>query len=105
DEAATEDIRMVELWPLLKEVLGTPSNTQLQEAMSKLEAWYADGGHRRDLTNTNIATPGTYQHNEAVTLMDAWWPKLLEAEFHPVLGNEEMSAVESMLGFGAPYPG
>ena len=37
--------------------------------------------------------------------MDAWWPKLLEAEFRPVLGSEPFSAVQSMLGFGGPYPG
>jgi len=105
DEAATQDIRMVELWPIIKKVLGTPSNPQLQDAMAKLESWYADGGHRRDLTNTNIATPGTYQHNEAITIMDAWWPKLLEAEFHPALGNEAFGAVQSMLRFGPPNPG
>jgi acyl-homoserine lactone acylase PvdQ len=105
DEAATEDIRMVQLWPLIKQVLGTPASQQLQEAVAKLEAWYGDGGHRRDLTNTNIASPGTYQHNEAVTIMDAWWPKLLEAAFRPVLGNEAFGAVQSMLSFGAPNPG
>ena len=86
-------------------MLGTPSSTPLQEAISKLDGWYEDGGHRRDLTNTDIAAPGTYQHNEAVTIMDAWWPKLLEAEFRPALGSEGFSAVQSMLPFGAPYPG
>ena len=104
DEAATEDIRMVELWPLVKQVLGTPSSPQLEEAVAKLDSWYQAGGHRRDLTNTNIAAPGTYEHNDAVTLMDAWWPKLLEAAFHPALG-EAFGAVQSMIGFGAPYPG
>jgi hypothetical protein len=105
DEASTEDIRMVELWPIVKQVLGTPSTPQLQAAVAKLEAWSADGGHRRDLTNKDIASPGSYQHNEAITIMDAWWPKLLEAEFGPVLGSEGLAAVQSMLGFGAPYPG
>jgi acyl-homoserine lactone acylase PvdQ len=105
DEAATQDIRMVQLWPIIKQVLGTPSNTHSQEAIAKLESWFADGGHRRDLTNKNIASPGTYQHNEAITVMDAWWPKLLEAEFRPALGNEAFGAVQSMLPFGGPYPG
>ncbi len=105
DEAATQDIRMIELWPIIKQVLGTPSDPQLQEAIAKLQSWYADGGHRRDLSNTNIATPGTYQHNEAITVMDAWWPKLLEAEFRPALGNEAFGAVQSMLRFGPPNPG
>jgi acyl-homoserine lactone acylase PvdQ len=105
DEAATQDIRMVELWPIIKQALGSPSSPQLQDAIAKLESWYLDGGHRRDLTNTSISSPGTYQHNEAITIMDAWWPKLLEAEFRPALDNEAFAAVQSMQGFGAPEPG
>jgi acyl-homoserine lactone acylase PvdQ len=105
DEASTQDIRMVELWPILKEVLGAPSNPKLQEAIAKLEAWYAAGGHRRDLANTSDEGNGTYEDNEAITIMDAWWPKLLEAEFRPALGSEAFDAVEGMLEFGAPYPG
>ena len=66
---------------------------------------HADGGHRRDLTNKSISSPGTYQHNEAITIMDAWWPKLLAAEFRPALGNEAFAAVASMLRFGPPNPG
>src|SRR6202035_1257294 len=104
-EAATQDIRMIELWPILKQILGTPSSPQAQEAIAKLEAWYADGGHRRDLTNKDISTPGTYQHNEAVTIMDAWWPKLLEAEFRGPLGDGPFAALQEMKGFGGPYPG
>jgi hypothetical protein len=104
DEAATQDIRMVQLWPIIKQVLGTPSNTQSQEAIAKLESWFADGGHRRDLTNQNIASPGTYQHNEAITVMDAWWPKLLEAEFRPALGNEAFGAVQCCPS-AVPTPG
>jgi acyl-homoserine lactone acylase PvdQ len=105
DEAATQDIRMVELWPIIKQALGSPSSPQLQGAIAKLESWYLDGGHRRDLTNTSISSPGTYQHNEAITIMDAWWPKLLEAEFRPALGDEAFGALQSMQGFGGPYPG
>ncbi|HEX4188336.1 MAG TPA: penicillin acylase family protein [Solirubrobacteraceae bacterium] len=105
DEAATQDVRMVQLWPTVKQALGTPSNPLVQEAIAKLDAWSSDGGHRRDLTNKDISTPGSYQHNEAVTLMDAWWPKLLEAEFRGGLGDEVFGAVQTMLPFGGPYPG
>jgi hypothetical protein len=86
-------------------VLGSPSSPELKAAIATLEEWAAGGGHRRDLTNKNIATPGHYQYNEAITIMDAWWPKLLEAEFRPTLGNEVFGAVQGMLGFGGPYPG
>jgi acyl-homoserine lactone acylase PvdQ len=105
DEAATQDIRSVQLWPILKQALGTPSDPSLQAAISKLDAWYADGGHRRDLSNTSISSPGTYQHNEAITIMDAWWPKLLEAEFRPALAEPAFDALRGMLEFGSPNPG
>jgi acyl-homoserine lactone acylase PvdQ len=105
DEAATQDIRMVQLWPLLRKALGSPADPREQEAIAKLEAWFAAGGHRRDLSNTSISTPGTYEHNEAITIMDAWWPKLLEAEFEPALGSQAFSSLRSMLEFGAPEPG
>jgi acyl-homoserine lactone acylase PvdQ len=105
DEAATQDIRSVQLWPILKQVLGSPSDPRLQSAIEQLDAWYADGGHRRDLSNASISSPGTYQHNEAVTLMDAWWPKLLEAAFRPALGDAPFDALHAMLEFGSPNPG
>jgi acyl-homoserine lactone acylase PvdQ len=105
DEAATQDIRSVELWPILKQVLGSPSDPQLQSAIATLESWYADGSHRRDLTNTSISSPGSYQHNEAITIMDAWWPKLLEAEFRPALGEDAFAQLRGMLEFGSPNPG
>jgi len=105
DEAATQDIRTVEVWPIIKQVLGTPSSPQLQEAVAKLDNWYQAGGHRRDLNNTDISKPGTYQNNEAITIIDAWWPKLLEAEFKPSLGSAGIAALQSMHSFGDPFPG
>ncbi|HEY0516801.1 MAG TPA: penicillin acylase family protein [Solirubrobacteraceae bacterium] len=105
DEAATQDIRMVELWPLIKQALGSPSDPQLQEAVAKLDSWYAAGGHRRDLSNTSISAPGSYEHNDAVTIMDAWWPKLLHAEFAGALGAGPFEALHGMLEFGLPNPG
>jgi hypothetical protein len=104
DEAATQDVRMVELWPIIKQVLGSPSSAPLKGAIAKLEEWAANGGHRRDLNNTDISKPGTYQYNEAVTIMDAWWPKLVEAEFKPALGGEVFGDVHGMLGFGGVSP-
>jgi hypothetical protein len=73
--------------------------------MSTLDSWYVDGGHRRDLNNRDITSPGTYQHNDAITIMDAWWPKLVDAEFHPALGDAVFGALQGMLGVGGPYPG
>jgi acyl-homoserine lactone acylase PvdQ len=100
DEPATTDVRMFALWPILKPVLGTPSDPQLRDAIAKLDAWYADGGHRRDLDKD-----GVDEHNDAIRIMDAWWPKLLQSEFGSALGGDAFSKLRSMIGFGAPNPG
>jgi acyl-homoserine lactone acylase PvdQ len=105
DEAATQDIRIVELWPILRQVLGTPTDPKLAEAIATLEAWYGAGGHRRDLAHSGDEGNGSYEHNAAITIMDAWWPKLLEAEFRPALGGAAFSALDGMLAFDGPYPG
>jgi hypothetical protein len=90
---------------VLRRILGSPSDPALRDAIAKLDAWYADGGHRRDLTNRDITKPGTYQHNDAITIMDAWWPKLLAAEFQPALGRPVFDQLQVMQGFGDATPG
>jgi acyl-homoserine lactone acylase PvdQ len=100
DLAATEDVRIVKLWPLLRQVLGTPSNAALANAIDELNAWYNAGGHRWDLAKT-----GTYTNNAAIELMDAWWPKLLTAEFSPRLGSTVFADLKGMLDFGSVYTG
>ena len=90
DEAATQDIRMVELWPILKQALGTPERPAA--AGSDRQARQLVRGRRappRPDQHEHLE-PGTYEHNEAITIMDAWWPKLLEAEFGPALGDEAL---------------
>jgi hypothetical protein len=100
EEPASEDIRMVKLWPILKHVLGTPSNPTLQHAISLLDQWYADGGHRRDLSKS-----GVDQDTSAIELMDAWWPRLLNSEFERALGPGAFSALQTMLPFGSVTEG
>ena len=100
DLAATEDLRIVSLWPTLRAVLGHPANPTLRADIAELSAWYAHGGHRWDLAKT-----GNYSDNAAIELMDAWWPKLLGAEFHPVLGAAPFTALRGMMGYGSAYTG
>jgi len=95
DEPATEDIRAVKLWPILSRALGHRGNGAVRGAVGQFGAWIAAGGHRRDLTRS-----GHDQFTPAIELMDAWWPKLLAAEFQPMLGPDGMNAVENMVGFG-----
>jgi acyl-homoserine lactone acylase PvdQ len=92
DEPATEDIRAVKLSRILFRALGTPSDPKLGAAVAELRAWVAAGGHRRDLTRS-----GHDQYTPAIELMDAWWPKLLQAEFGPVLGAPGSAAVEKLV--------
>jgi hypothetical protein len=38
--------------------------------------------------------------------MDAWWPKLVEAQFGPALGDDAMEALRTMLSYaGSSLPG
>jgi acyl-homoserine lactone acylase PvdQ len=100
EEPATTDVRAFALWPWMRRMLGRPSDPRLRDAIALFDRWYAAGGHRRDLDRN-----GKYEDDDAVTLMDAWWPKLLEAEFHPPLGDDAFNALHRMLGFGGIAPG
>jgi acyl-homoserine lactone acylase PvdQ len=100
EEPASEDIRIVKLWPILKQVLGNPGNSRVRNAISLLNQWYAEGGHRRDLNKS-----GVDQDTAAIEVMDAWWPRLLAAEFQPALGTSAFNALQTMLPFGAVTEG
>jgi acyl-homoserine lactone acylase PvdQ len=92
DEAATQDLRGVKLVPVLLRALGTPRDPALAAAAKLLADWHRNGSHRRDLNKD-----GHYDDDAAVTLMDAWWPRLRRAEFRPALGGELYAAVLRML--------
>ena len=95
EEPATEDIRAVLLVPLLLKALGHPRNAKLEHAMAELRQWHNAGGHRRDLTRS-----GHDQFTPAIEVMDAWWPKLVDAEFEPMLGTKAMKAIEVLNPIG-----
>jgi acyl-homoserine lactone acylase PvdQ len=96
EEPATEDLRAVKLWPLLSLAVGRPRSAGLRGTLAELRAWAAaGGGHRRDLTKS-----GHDQYTPAIEAMDAWWPKLLEAEFEPMIGQQAFDAVHKLLSFG-----
>ncbi len=96
EESATQDIRMIKLLPTLLDAMGTISDPQVQAAVDELKAWAADGGHRRDLDKD-----GAFEHTKAIQILDAWWPKLLTAQFQPGLGQESFDALQQMISFGA----
>jgi hypothetical protein len=77
-----------------------PANMSLADAAATLSAWTNSGAHRRDRNNND-----TYEDACPVQLMDAWWPRLLTAQFQPALGSELFNEVQNMISFDdAPGP-
>ncbi|WP_329593401.1 penicillin acylase family protein [Streptomyces sp. NBC_01005] len=94
-EAAVTDLRGEQLLPeLLKVIRSRPvTDPELNGAVQQLESWRAAGSERRE----NSPGSHTYTHADAVRIMDAWWPKLVEAEFRPGLGDGLYGALTDSL--------
>lgn len=92
---ATQDIRGFALLPRLLEAVGSPAEPQIEDAVRQLRSWRAAGSHRRDLDGD-----GRYEHNRAIEIMDAWWPRLVEAQFRPGLGPEAYDEIQTIIGTG-----
>lgn len=94
-EAAVTDLRGEQVLPELLKVLRSKPITDPQQAkaVEQLEAWGKAGAQR----NQTAAGSKTYAHPDAVRIMDAWWPRLIEAEFKPGLGKELYDALTSQL--------
>lgn len=95
EEPATVDMRGSLLLPAILEAVGKPKSPALRSALGKLRAWHEHGAHRRDLNRDGID-----EETPAIELMDAWWPKLLEAEFVPSLGHRAFGRLEEVLQTG-----
>jgi acyl-homoserine lactone acylase PvdQ len=95
-EPATQDLRATHVLPVLFKVLGpSTGDDAVDAALRTLRDWRASGGNRRDLDHD-----GKYDHDAAVTLMDAWWPRLARGVFAPALGEKAMSRLEALLPVG-----
>ncbi|MFK4186102.1 penicillin acylase family protein [Streptomyces sparsogenes] len=94
-EAAVTDLRGEDVLPeLLKVVRSAPvTDPRTAKAVQQLESWQAAGAQRRETS----AGSHTYGHPDAVRIMDAWWPLLVEAEFKPQLGGELYDALRANL--------
>jgi acyl-homoserine lactone acylase PvdQ len=92
--AGTTDLRGTQALPLMLQVVGTPSDPQQANAVTTLQNWLNSGAHRRDLNQDGI-----YDDSAAVKIMDAWWPRALDAEFKNTMGTPFFDAVRSMQGF------
>jgi acyl-homoserine lactone acylase PvdQ len=100
EEPASQDLRGNKLLPIIFKAIGKPSSAKLRQALGTLRAWHKHGAHRRDLDRD-----GVYEEIQAVELMDAWWPKLLEGEFKPFLGAKAYGKLEEMVHTGSVVGG
>jgi penicillin amidase len=96
EEPATQDLRGLYIVPVARRALGKVGDPKLREALATLTAWRKAGAHRRDLDKD-----GAYDDDAAVTLMDAWWPKLSRAVFKRSLGAGVIDALRVMVPYDA----
>ncbi len=78
-DAAAQDLRGVEVLPLLLEQMGDPpagTETRALDARERLEIWADSGAFRRDANGD-----GEYDDPVAPALIDAWWPRVIAAVF------------------------
>ena len=95
EEPATQDLRGYKLLPTIFKAIGKPKSPALRKALGTLKAWNKAGAHRRDLNRD-----GVDEETPAIELMDAWWPKLVAAEFKPKLGTKAYEKLAEMLSIG-----
>jgi acyl-homoserine lactone acylase PvdQ len=92
EDAGTVDLRATRVLPYALRVLGRPRNPGLRDALAKLRAWYRSGGHRLDRDRN-----GVYEHTDAIRILDAWWPRWLDAQFKPTLGEAVFNRLKGIL--------
>ena len=81
EEAGTTDLRGQEDLPLALRVIGKSKNPEIKRVTALLKRWTTAGSHRIDRDKD-----GKYDDAEAIRIMDAWWPGLVQAMFKPVMG-------------------
>ena len=82
NKAATQDLRVLRVWPVIREVLRTSPapSARAEAAAALLDGWRAAGSSRLDRElDGKIDDPGA-------AVMDAAWPRLGDAVMSPVLG-------------------
>jgi acyl-homoserine lactone acylase PvdQ len=102
EDAAVTDLRGEKLLPELLQVIGTPSDPTQAAAVAELKTWLTDGTKRKETS----AGSKTYADSDAIRIMDAWWPLLVQAEFQPGMGGTLYSAMTGVLSVDdSPYGG
>ncbi len=82
NKAATQDLRAVRVWPVIRAVLqtGLAPSARAEAAAGLLDSWRAAGSSRLDRQlDGKVDDPGA-------AVMDAAWPRLVDAAMSGVLG-------------------
>ncbi|MEU6542244.1 penicillin acylase family protein [Streptomyces sp. NPDC046859] len=84
-DAGLADLRAEDVLPgLLRVVTSAPvTDSQAAAAVTRLQAWVAAGARR---TETSAGSK-KYADADAIRILDAWWPRLVKAQFEPGLGS------------------
>jgi acyl-homoserine lactone acylase PvdQ len=100
--AATEDVRIVELWPTLRKMLARAKAPSARAAQLRdvLQGWHDVGGSRRDADHDgNLDSPGA-------AILDAAWKGLTDAALCDRLGSALCKQLEGRNArFDAPPGG
>jgi hypothetical protein len=96
--AATTDLRGEVVYRYMRRVIGrAPAGSR--GVLRILDDWVRSGSNRLDANNDNV-----YDHSAAVALMDAWWPRVVTAEFRPGLGRQLFDTVlDRVLGLDGDF--
>jgi acyl-homoserine lactone acylase PvdQ len=95
--AATQDLRLMRVWPVVRDVLARGSGTSRSSAaVARLDAWYASGGSRLDADlDGKVDSAGA-------AVLDAAWSKIANAVLGTVLDKEARTALEQLVPNDAP---
>jgi acyl-homoserine lactone acylase PvdQ len=87
--AATQDLRGVEVLPDLLQALGPVSDSTQARLVAALRTWVAKGAHRRDTRSS-----GYDDDSAAVLLFDAWWRQVVHDIYDPQLGADIVTLLQ-----------
>jgi len=90
--ASTQDLRLMRVWPIVRQVLSRGRGTsRATAAVALLQDWYTAGGSRLDADlDGKIDAPGA-------AVLDAFWPRLANAVLAPVLDAESRAELAKLV--------
>ncbi len=91
--AATQDLRVLRVWPVVRDVLGRGNGTaRASAAAARVDEWLATGGSRLDADlDGKIDASGA-------AVLDSFWGRLADAVLAPVLDPELRRELATLVG-------